>query len=153
MAYSSPTAIAPGSVPQSGRWTIANSGANFLITAPDNTTTTVAKAAAVTQSVVVFALPANSVVQSCTIKSGTAFTGTTTLTASLGITGTLAGCVAGPYDLKAAVSATNVTIAATPGIVSIAGTNFILALTSTIDNLSSISAGSVTVWMTWYVLP
>src|ERR1051326_6083181 len=56
-----------------GKWIIANSGANFQITAPDGTTSTVAKAAALTQSVTVFALPANSVISTCLLKTGTAF--------------------------------------------------------------------------------
>lgn len=137
-----------------GKWVIANSGANFLITNPDGTTSTVAKAAAVTQSVTVFALPAQSVLGTCIVKPGTAFTGTTTLTATLGVTGTLTACVSTPFDLQAAVSNTNFTavLPATP-VVSFAGTNVLLALTSTINNLSSISAGSVTVWLVWYTLP
>lgn len=141
-------------IPQVGKWIVANSGANFLITNPDGTTSTVAKAAATTQSVVVFAIPANGAVLSCTAKTGTAFTGTTALVATVGITGTLNACVATSYDLQAAVSNTNVSVALglTP-IVSVAGTNLILALTSTIDNVSAISAGSVTIWMTWYILP
>jgi hypothetical protein len=144
----------PGAVMQVGKWTVANSGPNFLVTSPTGSTSTVAKAADITQSVTVFALPANSVIVSCVMKSGTAFTGTTTLTATLGVTGTLTACVSVAYDLKAAVSNTNLTAAlpATP-VVSIAGTNLLLALTSTVDNLSSISAGSVSVWLAYYILP
>lgn len=85
--------MAPGAMMQTGKWIVANSGANFLITNPDGTTSTVAKAAATTQSVVMFALPANAVVLGCTAKSGTAFTGTTALTATVGVTGTLTACV------------------------------------------------------------
>jgi len=144
----------PGSVPQIGKWTVANSGSNFLITNPDATTSTVAKAAATTQSVTVFALPANAKVLACDIKTGTAFTGTTTLTGTVGVTGNLTGCISTPFDLKAAVADTNLASALlTTPIVSIAGTNAILALTSTVDNLSSVSAGSVTVWLTWVKLP
>lgn len=144
----------PGANLQSGKWTVANSGANFLITDPLAATTTVAKAAAVTQSVTVVALPAKAMVLSCVIKTGTVFAGTTTLVATVGITGTLTACVSTPFDLKAAVSATNfAVILPTTPIVSYAGTNFILALTSTIDNLSSISAGSVDVTITWQILP
>ena len=146
--------LSPGGVPQIAKWTVENSSTNLLITKPDGTTSTVAKAAATTQSVTLFALPANATVLSCTVKTGTAFTGTTTLTATLGITGTLTACVATPFDMKAAVSNTNFAVALpTTPIVSFAGTNLILALTSTVDNLSSISAGSVTVWITWMVLP
>lgn len=144
----------PGSVPMVGKWTVANSGGNFLITDPSGATTTVAKAAATTQSVTIFALPANSVLLGCTAKSTTAFTGTTTLTATVGVTGTLTACIATPFDLKAAVANTNVSVAlALTPTVNIAGTNLILALTSTVDNLSSVSAGAVSVWVTWMVLP
>lgn len=147
------TPMNPGTILQSAKWTVANSGANLLITNPDATTSTVAKAAAVTQSVVLFALPANAVVTSCYIKSNTAFTGTTTLTGSVGITGSLTGCL-GVYDMKATVTNTNtLTAGLTVPIFSVAGTNLILSLISTIDNLSSISAGSISVWITWNILP
>ncbi len=147
------TPMNPGPIVQSAKWTVANSGSNFLITNPDATTSTVAKAAGVTQSVVMFALPAKAVITSCYIKSNTAFTGTLTLTGSVGVTGSLTGCL-GVYDLQAAVSNTNLSAAAlTTPIVSIAGTNLILALVSTIDNLTSVSAGSVSVWITWSILP
>src|ERR1041385_2274798 len=74
----------PGATIQTGKWTVANSGSDFLITNPDSTTSTVAKAAQITQSVTVFALPANGKIIDCVVKTGTAFTGTTTLTATLG---------------------------------------------------------------------
>lgn len=146
--------MTPGGIPQVGKWTVANSSTNFLITNPDGTTSTVAKAAALTQSVTVFALPANTVVLGCVIKTGTAFAGTTTLTATLGVTGTLTACVSGAYDLNAAVTNTNLTaVALSVPVVTVAGTNALLALTSTISNLSSISIGSVTIWLTTYTLP
>lgn len=138
----------------SSKWSVANSSTNLTITNLAGTVVTTAKAAATTQSLTIFALPAKALVLSCVIKSTTAFTGTTTLTATLGITGTLTACVSTPFDLKAAVANTNFSVAlpATP-IVSYAGTNLILALTSTIDNISSISAGAVDVTITWEVLP
>lgn len=148
------TPMAPGPILQVGRWTVANSGANFSVTNPDGTVTTVAKAAATTQSVVVFSLPANTVVLGCMLKTGVAFTGTTTLTSTFGITGTLTACVSTPYDLNAAVTATNLSIAAPiVPIVTVAGTNAILALTSTVSNLSSISNGVLSIWLTTYTLP
>ena len=145
--------MSPGGVPQWASYTVANSGSNFLITKPDGTTSTVAKAAATTQSVSLFTLPAGAVVQQCVIKSGTAFTGTTTLTATVGITGSLTGCVSVAYDMKAAVSVTNFGLPTVlVGLASFNGTDaVILALTSTIDNLSSISAGSVTLKILWAV--
>ena len=138
--------------------TVANSGANFTVTCSPATTlcgtSPVAKAAALTQSVTLLTLPAKGYILSCMAKSGTSFAGTTTLTATVGITGTLTACISGAYDLNAAVSNTNLSVAlpATP-IVSIAGTSVILALTGTISNLSSISAGSTDVWILWSVLP
>lgn len=144
----------PGATVQVAKWTVANSSTNFLVTNPDGTTSTVAKAANVLQSVTVFALPTNSVVVGCIVKTGTAFAGTSALTATVGITGTLTACISTPYNLQAAVSTTNLSVVApTVPVVSVAGTNLILALTSTIDNVSSISAGSVTIWITWYRLP
>lgn len=144
----------PGASVQSAKWSIANSSTNLTITNQAGMVVTTAKAAAVTQSLTIFALPVKALVLSCIIKSTTAFTGTTTLVATLGITGTLTACVSTPYDLKAAVSNTNFSVALpTTPIVSYAGTNLILALTSTIDNVSSISAGVVDVTITWQVLP
>jgi hypothetical protein len=146
--------MSPGADVQIAKWTVANSGSNFLITNPDGTTSTVAKAAQITQSVTVFALPANGKILDCTVKTTTAFTGTTTLTSTLGVTGVLTGCIGTAYDMKAAVSNTNFSVAlpATP-IVSFAGTNVILALTSTVQNISAISAGAISIWLTWSILP
>jgi len=143
----------PGAVVQSAKWSIANSSTNLTITNQAGTVVTTAKAAATTQSLTIFALPAKAMVLSCVVKSTTAFTGTTTLTATLGITGTLTACISTPFDLMAAVSNTNFSVALPAPIVSYAGTNLILALTSTVQNISSISAGAVDVTITWQVLP
>ena len=144
----------PGASVQSAKWSIANSSTNLTITNQAGTVVTTAKAAATTQSLIIFALPAKAMVLSCVVKSTTAFTGTTTLTATLGITGTLTACVSTPFDLMAAVSNTNFSVALpTTPIVNYAGTNLILALTSTVQNISSISAGAVDVTITWEVLP
>jgi hypothetical protein len=143
----------PVGVPLVAKWTVANSSTNLLITQPTGATSTVAKAAATTQSVTLFALPAKSTILSCTIKSDTAFTGTTTLTATVGITGMLTACISTPFDLKAAVSNTNlaITLPTTP-VLSWAGTNLILALTATVDNISSVSAGAVEVQLVYTIL-
>lgn len=137
------------------KYVVANSGVNFLITRPDGTTATVAKAAGTSQSVTLLTPAVNFKVTDCVIKSGTAFSGTTTLTATVGITGTLTGCISSAYDLKATVSNTNFAI---PTLVtnaaSVNGTDaVILALTSTVDNISAISVGSVTVWVRIEYLP
>ncbi len=137
---------------------VANSGSNFAVTCVPATTNcgtaSVAKAAALTQSVVLYALPANAFIDSCVVKSTTAFAGTTTLTATLGVTGALTSCVSTPFDLNAAVSNTNLSsIVLTAPVLSVAGTNLILALTGTVSNLSSISAGAASVWVKLSVLP
>jgi hypothetical protein len=145
----------PGASVQSAKWSIANSGANFTITNQVGTVVTTAKSAATTQSLTIFALPAKAMVLSCIVKSTTAFTGMqATLTATLGVTGTLTACVSTPFDLMAAVANTNFSVALpTVPIVSYAGTNLILALTSTVANISTITAGAVDVTITWQVLP
>lgn len=144
----------PGAVVQSAKWTVANSSTNLTITNQAGTVVTTAKAAATTQSLTIFALPAKAMVLSCVVKSTTAFAGTATLTATLGITGTLTACVSTPFDLMAAVSNTNFSVALpTTPIVSYAGTNLILALTSTVQNISSISAGAVDVTIVWQIIP
>jgi hypothetical protein len=144
----------PGATIQSAKWSIANSSTNLTITNQAGTVVTTAKAAATTQSLTIFALPAKAMVLSCVVKSTTAFTGTTTLVATLGITGTLTACVSTPFDLKAAVAVGNFgPPTLTVPIITYAGTNLILALTSTIDNISSISAGVVDVTITWQILP
>jgi hypothetical protein len=143
----------PGATIQSAKWAVANSSTNLTVTNQAGTVVTTAKAAAVTQSLTIFALPVKAMVLSCVIKTTTAFTGTTTLTATLGITGTLTACVSTPFDLQAAVSNTNYSVALPAPIVTYAGTNLILALTSTVQNISSISAGAADITITWQVLP
>ncbi len=140
------------------RINVASSSSNFAVTCVPATancgTASVAKAAALTQSVVLYALPANAFVDACVVKSTTAFAGTTTLTATLGVTGALTGCVSTPFDLNAAVSNTNLSsIVLTAPVLSVAGTNLILALTGTVSNLSSITSGSVSIWVKLSVLP
>jgi hypothetical protein len=143
----------PGSVLQTGKWTIANSGANFLITNPDGTTSTVAKDAALTQNVTIFALPTNNMIVGCGVKTTTAFTGTTTLTSTLGITGVVTACISVAFDMKAAVSNTNFSFGSPVALPTFSTTNLVLALTATVDNISSISAGAMSIWIAWYVLP
>lgn len=151
-----------GAVPMWVKVVVANSSGNLTITCTGPAsftavcgTSPVTKAAATTQSVVLANLGAAFVLDGCVVKTTTAFVGPTTLTATVGITGTLTGCVSVAYDMKAAVSATNFGL---PTLVTSA-TSFngsdaiILALTTTIDNVSTISAGSVTVWLRVTLLP
>lgn len=156
------TAFPLGSVPMWVKVTVTNSTTNFTVTCAGPAsftaicgTSPVAKAGAVTQSVTLFTPAVNFVVDNCVVKTATAFTGTTTLTSTLGITGTLTGCVSVAYDMKAAVSVTNRAIpTVVPSVASFNGTDaVILALTSTIDNISSISAGSVVIWVKVVFLP
>lgn len=148
-----------GAVPVWVKITVTNSTTNFTVTcAPALSqcgTSPVAKAAAITQSVTLITPAVNFVVDNCVVKSATAFTGTTTLTATLGITGSLTGCVSVAYDLKAAVAVGNRAIpTVVTSIASFNGTDaVILALTSTIDNISSVGAGSVVVWVKMVFLP
>lgn len=151
-----------GAVPMWVKCTVTNSTTNFTVTCagpPSFTsiagTSPVAKAGAVTQSITLFTPATNFVIDNCIVKSATAFTGTTTLTATLGITGSLTGCVSVAYDLKAAVAVGNRGIpTVVPSVASFNGTDaVILALTSTIDNISSISAGSVVIWVKVVFLP
>lgn len=144
-----------GAVPAWQKWNIANSGANFLITAPDGSTSTVAKAAATTQSISLLVPGVKFVLANAAMKTATAFAGVTGLTATVGITGSLTGLLSVAYNLKTAVSATNFQIPTViPAATSFNGTDAILlALTSAIENLSAINAGSVDVWVEIAYLP
>ena len=142
--------------------TISNSGSNLTVTCVPTTancgTATVAKAAATTQSVTVYTLPANGYVFGCPqVKTTTAFIGPTTLTSTLGLTGSLTFFFSTVFDLKAAVSATNFApasnICLAQGSTTRSSTDVILALTSTIENISSVSAGVVEVQIPITVLP
>lgn len=151
-----------GSVPAWVKVTVSNSSTNLTVTCVGPAsftgicgTSPVAKAGATTQSVVLATPGASFVLDNCIIKSGTAFTGPTTLTATVGITGTPTGCVSVAYNLEAAVSVTNFGLpTVATSAVSTNGTDaVILALTTTVQNVSGISAGSVTVWLRLVLLP
>jgi len=142
--------------------TVSNSGSNLTVACVPTTTNcgtaTVAKAAATTQSVTVYTLPANGYVLGCPqVKTTTAFTGTTTLTSTLGVTGALTFFFSTVFDMKAAVSATNFApsnnICLAQGSTTRSSIAVILALTSTVENISSISAGVVEVQIPITVLP
>lgn len=147
--------LAPKGVVLVSKWLVANSTTNLLITQPTAATSTVAKAAATTQSVSLTTPAARFQILTCTIKSTTAFVGTTTLTATVGITGSLTGCIATPFNLLTAVSNTQFSVALpTTPVMSFNGTDsIILALTSTVQNISAISAGALEVDITWTILP
>ena len=117
------------------------------------------KTAGLTQSVTLVQLPANGYVSAYRIKSATACTGTTTLLSGLGTTANanlfLVSAVTG-YNLKTAVSATNLSLALplVMGSDTTAATNLVASLTSTVANIDQIVAGcSFTVWTLTSVLP
>lgn len=135
--------------------TVANSGSNFTVTCVPATTNcgtaTVAKAAALTQSVTLYALPANGYIAACPqIKTTTVFAGTpATLTATLGTTESATFFLSSLYNLLTAASNTNFAPATglCPGLGSTtrAGTNILMNLIATVGNVSTISGGVVEV--------
>jgi hypothetical protein len=115
------------------------------------------RAAGITQSVTLFTLPANSFVNAVRVKTATAFTGTATLTATLGTAGSATFFVSVPYNMQSAVSATNFSpasgISAGLGSATTASEAVVLALTSSVQNIDQISAGVVDVWANRVTLP
>jgi hypothetical protein len=148
----------PGAVPQWIKCTVTDNSTNLVVSGTGCTAATIAKAAGLTQSIPLFALLANGYVDAFRIKSSTAFAGPTTLLAGLGTTASpnlyLVSAVTG-YNLKAAVSATNIStsLSLVGGSDTTAATSVVLSLTTTIDNVTTISAGVVDVWVRWSVLP
>lgn len=143
-------------IPVWTKCTVTNSGANLVVSGTGCNAASTAKAAGLTQSISLFTLPANGYISAYRLKSSTAFAGTTALTSGIGTTSSpnLFLVSATGYNLKAAVSATNITTAL-PLIVgadTTASVDAVLSLTSTVDNLSSISAGVVDAWVLWSVL-
>ena len=110
--------------------------------------------AGLTQTIVIAALPAKGFVEFTRLKTSTAFAGTTTLTATLGTTGT-ANLYTAAYNLKTAVAATNLS----PGLPAGAGsdtasaTNITFKLTATVDDLSSLTAGVVSISFKTSLIP
>jgi len=144
-------------VPSWIKCTVTNNGTDLVVTGTGCTLASTAKAAALTQNIILFALPARGYVSSYRVKSSTAFTGTTTLKAGLGTTASTDFFLVSStgYDLKAAVSATNMTttLPLAEGSDTAAGTNAVLSLTSTVDNLSAIATGALDVWVLFSTLP
>lgn len=118
--------------------------------------TPVAKAAALTQSLPILALPANGYVSGVRIKTSTACTGTVTLTGTIGTTGTVGFYLVGLYDLKAAVANANITTAllAATGSDTAAATNVTVGFISTVQTLDAVAAGcAFDVHILWTTLP
>lgn len=137
--------------------TVTNNSTNLVVSGTGCTTGNTAKAAALTQSIILFPLPANGHVSEYRMKTSTAFTGTTTLRTGLGTTASTSLYLLSStgYDLNAAVAATNrsTTIPLAQGADTSSSTNIVLSLTSTVNNLSLISAGVVDIWVLWSTLP
>lgn len=131
------------------KFNIRVSGVNFIITAPDGVETTVARAAALTQVVNFFTLPTRVFLHAYCEKTAVAFVGVATLTNTIGITGTPTWISGGaPFDMKAAVSQTNFSAAAVGlGADTFDETFATVALTSTVQNLSALSIGSLDLWL------
>lgn len=117
---------------------------------------TALQTAATTNNIELFSLPAKTLIHKVIIKQSTAFLGTATYTLSVGITGTLAKYIAA-YDVTTAVSSSNfggslVTVNATLEDF-LSATSIKVAATSTIQNLSSSSAGAADIWVLTSTLP
>lgn len=106
-------------------------------------------AAATTNNITLFTLPAGGIIEAVKIKHSASFTGgsISAYTISVGITGTLAKYAAA-YDVFAAPSATAMQLSTTVGTEShTAATAIKVAATSTGANLSAATAGSVDIWV------
>lgn len=119
-------------------------------------THTALQAAALTNDIELFSLPAKTVIHKVIIKNTTAFAGTTSYTLSVGIVGTLAKYIAA-FDVMQAVSDTTfgvaaTTINATPENFGSA-TSIRVAAVSTVENLDQSSAGAADIYVQTSTLP
>lgn len=142
-----------GNVPCWHRFNVAVdlANSNFVVTAPDGSQTTVALAAALTQDVVICHLPANAFVHAVREKTVTAFAGATTTTLKLGVAGADTLFNSSAFDIMAAPSATNFVPATTAGSTvgnnTVAAIDFVALVTTTVSNISALTAGSVDIWI------
>lgn len=116
------------------------------------------KAAALTQDIALFTLPARGYIEKVRFKTTTAFTGgTTSVISDVGTSGTAGYFVTGlTYNLKTAVGDTNLSnpILTAIGSDTAASRSITFRVTNTVDNISAITTGSaVDVWVKWGVLP
>ena len=110
-------------------------------------------AAATTNDVELFSLPAGGVIHGVKIKHSTAFSGgaISAFTVSVGITGTLAK-YASAFDVFQVVANTTQQISSTVGTENHgAATSIKIEATSTGANIDQATAGSVDVWVMWSV--
>lgn len=114
---------------------------------------TTASTGALTNNVTAFSLPANICVMGIRVKEQTAFTGNAgTLTVSLGRSGTETEYLPA-FSLKQTVSATNIQSDGGCYAPTTAAHTVVAKFTSSSGNLSSLTAGSVDLWILVSVLP
>jgi hypothetical protein len=127
------------------------------VTTPDNIQTVINLTAGLTQNLSLITLPANSYISATRVKTNVAFAGTTTLTATLGTTGTPTLYISATYNLQTAPGAANFAPASSAGngvgCDTTAATALVLALTATVNNLNLITAGNVDVWFQHQIMP
>lgn len=96
--------------------------------------------AAVTNTINLYSLPANAIIRDAKIKVTTAFSGTTTITLSLGVSGTLAKFITAASAASTTVLSTVLTASDIES--TSAATDIQLTAVSTINNLSSLTQGA-----------
>jgi len=114
------------------------------------------KAAALTQDVALFQLPANGKVSDWRIKTNTACTGTATASTGLGTAASNALFRARTYNIQAAPAATNLTEGPTAGAGSgtSAAINIVASLITTVNNIELLVVGCTADYsVEWTVLP
>lgn len=122
----------------SGTWGLIFNAGSGGTTGPGAAVT-----AGLTQSVPLWWISPKYKIVSTEMRTTTAFTGTTTLTATLGdsVGGGTIYSQSTPYNLQTAVGNTNFQDFTPNTSASLAGSNLVLSLTSSVNNLTSISAG------------
>lgn len=147
-------ALTPAQIPTQmatwGKYVVTIVGSNLLV----NGVVVAALAGATTQSLALFTKAANVKIEQAVIKHSTAFSGgaVSALTASVGISGTLAGIIAA-LDVFAAVAATGFKEEAAAPTLTLASVGVVLAFSATGANMSALTAGALTVWIKSSVLP
>jgi hypothetical protein len=140
------------SSPRCDRFTLSNNGTNWTV----NGTVGAAIAAATTQSVTLFALPARGKITGITTKTSTAWNGTgfTTLTSTVGDSvGGATTYMSSAYDLTAAASNTNFLDAAVFKSSTFAGSNVQAALTANQNLNANTITGTADFIVCWCTIP
>jgi len=136
------------------KYSIAKTAGNWLVNGGNSQ----AAAGATSQAITLFTLPANGYVHGMRFKTTTACAGITAITLTgLGNSGSATAYIAAlTYDLKAAVSNTNISIPLLTGVGSntAASTSVTATISGTAQNISSITDGcAFDVHVMWSVLP